>query len=59
MTLLNTPLPRYQYVHLNAKCHEVTLIIELLIVILTYHMSQNRVNDTKYHKQWNELGGGT
>ena len=30
-TLLNILMPRYSWAHLNAKCHEVTLTVKLLI----------------------------
>ena len=35
ITLLNTLIPRYYKVHLNAKCHEVTLMAKYLIISVT------------------------
>jgi DNA replication protein DnaC len=32
-------------VHLNAKCHALTLMVKLLIIDEIYHLPQNRVND--------------
>ena len=34
---------------INSKCHEVTLMIKLLTIIVTCHMSRNKVSDTKCH----------
>ena len=30
----------------NTKGYEVTLMVKLLIIIVTYHIPQNRVSDT-------------
>ena len=35
--------------HLNVECHEVTLMIKLLIVTVTQHTHQNSVNDIITH----------
>ena len=43
ITLLNVLVP----LHLNAKCHEMTLIMMMLLIFdVTSHMSQNKVSDT-------------
>ena len=40
-TLLNILMPRQ--VHLNAKCHEVELMVKLLNINVILHIPQNRV----------------
>jgi hypothetical protein len=35
ITLLNILVPKYQYAHLNAKYHETTLVMKLLIICVT------------------------
>jgi hypothetical protein len=39
-------MSRYWQVDLNAKYHEVTIVVKLLINNVTYHTPQNRANDT-------------
>ena len=41
-TIAKILMPRYQY----TKCHEVTIIVKLLIISVTQHTLQDRVNDT-------------
>ena len=47
ITLLNIFMPKYQYAHLNATCHETTLLVKLLIINVTQYTIQNRVSDTE------------
>ena len=58
ITLLNILMPRYQKTHLNAKCHEVTHMMKLLIILrdLAYVSNQGPkchyyACDTKYHER--------
>ena len=56
ITLLNILLmPRYQKARSNAKCHEVTLMVKSLVIIVTYHTPQNRVIDTIIHVTLNTI----
>lgn len=48
ITLLGILMLTYQRAYLNAKFHEVTLMVKLLFCV-TWHMPQNRVSDTKTH----------
>ena len=43
--------------HLNAKCHEVTLMMNLSIIDVTLHTPQNRVSDTVTHGTLNFING--
>ena len=49
ITLLNILMPRYSKAHLNAKCHEVTLVMKLMTTNVTYRTPQNWVCDTITH----------
>ena len=45
ITILNMLMPRYQQAHLNAKCHEMAIMMKFLIINVTQRMPQNRLND--------------
>ena len=39
-----------EHIYLNAKCHAMTPMVRLLVIIVTYHTPQMRViSDTKYN----------
>jgi hypothetical protein len=48
-TKSNILMLRYKYVHLNVKCHEVTLTVKLLIISRTLYSPQNRMIGTITH----------
>ena len=41
--------------HTNAKCHEVTLMIKLLAISVTWHRPHNKVNDIIKHVTKNTI----
>ena len=49
ITLLNIPMPKYLKAQLNANCHELTLMVKLVIIIVAYYMPPNRVSNTIMH----------
>ena len=57
ITFQDIPMPRYQQVYLNAKCHVVTLMTKFLIISVNQHMPQNRVSDTFMHVTLNAING--
>jgi hypothetical protein len=57
IALLNILMPRYWKAHLNAKCHEVTLIVKLLIISVTQHTPQNKASGTITHVTLNTIIG--
>ena len=46
ITLPDILMPIYYWAHLNANCHEMTLIMQLLVISVNYHTPQNRISDT-------------
>ena len=48
-------MPRHQYAHLNANYHEVTLMVKMLTINVTYHTPQSRVNATNTHVTLNTI----
>ena len=42
---------------MNAKCHEVMLMVKLSVISVTWHTFQNRVSDTIMHVKLNTRNG--
>ena len=57
ITLLNILMPRCQQADLNAKCHEATLMVKLLVMGVTQHTPQNKVSDIVTHVALNTING--
>ena len=55
ITIFNILMPRQQQVHLNTKCHEVTLQVKLLNISVTQDTPLNRVSDIITHVTLNTI----